>query len=81
MPEWLKDFAQWLSKLLHDLFSPIGELLGLSWPVMRTIGIALGVLIVFAILWFWVIRPLLDARRPGGAEPRRVRPNLRAGGR
>jgi hypothetical protein len=68
VPEWLKDFAQWLSKLLHDLFSPIGEQLGLSWPMMRALGIGLGVLIVLAILWFWVIRPLLDARRPGGAE-------------
>jgi hypothetical protein len=68
VPDWLKDFAQWLGKLLQDIFSPIGEMLGLSWPMMRNLGIALGVLICLAILWFWVIRPLLDARRPGRAE-------------
>lgn len=67
-PEWLKDLAQWLSELLRDAFSPIGELLGLSWPALQKVGIGLGVLIVLAILWFWVIRPMLDARRPGGAE-------------
>lgn len=68
VPEWLKNLAEWLAQALNKVFGPIGEFLGLSWPVMKVIGIAAGVLIVLAILWFWVIRPLLDARRPRSAE-------------
>jgi hypothetical protein len=70
-PDWLKHFAEWLNKLLKNVFGPIGEGLGLSWPVMQTIGIALAILLVLALLWYLVIRPLLDARRPraAAAEP------------
>jgi hypothetical protein len=68
LPDWLKDLAEWLAQALSKVFGPIGEFLGLSWPVMKVFGIALGALVVLAILWFWVIRPLLDARRPHGVE-------------
>ncbi|MBV1690446.1 hypothetical protein KRR38_22875 [Novosphingobium sp. G106] len=67
-PQWLKDLAEWLSWALNKIFGPVGEFLGLSWPVMKVIGIAGGILVVLAILWFWVIRPLLDARRPRELE-------------
>ncbi|MBW8753625.1 MAG: hypothetical protein JF595_05665 [Sphingomonadales bacterium] len=66
-PEWLKHFAEWLGAVLKKLFGPLGEMLGVSWPVMQKLGIALAALVVLAILWFWVLRPLLDARRPRGA--------------
>jgi len=62
-PEWLKDLAEWLGRLLDGLFHPLGEALGLSWPVMQKVGIALAALVVLAVLWFWVLRPLLAARR------------------
>lgn len=70
-PEWLKALAEWLGRLLDGLFRPVGEALGVSWPVMQKVGIALAALIVLAVLWFWVLRPLLDARRsrPAGEEP------------
>jgi HAMP domain-containing protein len=68
VPEWLRDFARWLGDLLHGILSPVGEFLGVSWPVMRTLGIALAVLAVLMMLWFWVIRPLLDARRARQAD-------------
>ncbi|HEX8057710.1 MAG TPA: hypothetical protein VF481_13690 [Novosphingobium sp.] len=61
-PQWLRDLAEWIAWALNKIFGPIGEFLGLSWPVMKVIGIAAGVLVVLAILWFWVIRPLLNAR-------------------
>lgn len=67
-PEWLKTFAEWLNSLLRTVFGPLGELLGVSWPVMQKVGIALAILAVLAVLWFWVLRPLLDARRPRKAE-------------
>jgi hypothetical protein len=68
VPEWLKNFVEWLAQALSKVFGPIGEFLGLTWPAMKVIGIALVVLVVLAILWFWVLRPLLDARRPRCAE-------------
>lgn len=68
VPDWLKHFSEWLNAVLKNLFGPLGEMLGVSWPVMQKVGIALAILVVLAILWFWVLRPLLDARRPRGAE-------------
>ncbi len=66
-PEWLRQLAEWLGAMFSKIFRPIGELLGLSWPWMQTLGIVLAVVIVLAVLWFWVLRPLLDARRPKAA--------------
>jgi hypothetical protein len=68
MPDWLRHFTEWLANLLKDVFGPIGKLLGVSWPVMQTIGIVLAACAVAAALWFWVARPLLDARRARRAE-------------
>jgi hypothetical protein len=61
-PDWLRRFSEWLDALLRKIFGPLGEWLGVTWPVVKTIGIALLVLLVLAILWFWLLRPLLDAR-------------------
>jgi hypothetical protein len=66
-PDWLRHFAEWLNNALKNLFGPIGEGLGLSWPVMQKIGIALAILLVLVLLWYLVIRPLLDARHPRAA--------------
>ena len=68
MPDWLRHLTEWLANLLKDVFGPIGKLLGISWPVMQTIGIVLAICAVAAALWFWVARPLLDARRARRAE-------------
>lgn len=68
LPDWLKDLAEWLAQALSKIFGPIGEFLGLTWPVMKVMGLVLAALIVLAILWFWVVRPLLDARRPRSAD-------------
>jgi hypothetical protein len=70
-PDWLKAFAEWLGRLLDGLFKPLGEFLAVSPGVLKAIGISLAVVVVFAIVWFWVLRPLLDARgaRKTGDEP------------
>jgi hypothetical protein len=71
-PDWLRRFSEWLEAFLRKIFGPLGEGLGVSWPVLKTIGIALLILLVLAILWFWVLRPLLEARlarRAGQEEP------------
>jgi hypothetical protein len=61
-PDWLRRLSEWLDAFLRKIFGPLGEWLGVSWPVVKTIGIALLILVVLAILWFWALRPLLDAR-------------------
>lgn len=62
-PDWLKRLAEWLGDALQSVFGPLGRALGLSWPAMKAIGIAIAIVIVLAILWFWVIRPLLAWKR------------------
>ena len=64
-PEWLERFARWL----QDLFDPLGKALGLSWPTIQIILIALTALAVLFILWR-LAQPLLDRlrRAPPPAE-------------
>lgn len=62
-PDWLKRLMRWLGEALEALFRPLGELLGLSWPVMQQVAIGLAGVALLAILWFFVIRPLLGIRR------------------
>jgi hypothetical protein len=63
VPDWLKRFAEWLGSALRKLFGPIGEGLGLSWPVMQKIGIAVAAALVLVLVWFLVVRPLLARHR------------------
>jgi hypothetical protein len=63
VPDWLKRFAEWLGAALRKLFGPIGEGLGLSWPVMQKIGIAVAGALVLVLVWFLVVRPLLARYR------------------
>lgn len=62
-PDWLRRFLEWLGQALESLFGPLGKAIGLSWPVMKAIGIAALALAVLAALWFFVLRPLLERRR------------------
>lgn len=64
-PDWLERLNEWL----RELFEPIGKALGMSWPTIQWVLIALGVLLALVILWYFV-RPLIDRwrlRQP--AEP------------
>jgi hypothetical protein len=56
-PAWLKA----LGEFLQSLFEPLGRLIGLSWPVMQYVLIALAALGVLFIAWR-LIAPLLVAR-------------------
>lgn len=67
MPEWLLNFMRWLGEALEAVFRPLGDLFGLSWPVMQKVAIAAAGVAVIAALWFFVVRPLLRLRR--GAKP------------
>lgn len=69
IPEWLKAFAEWLDRVLSGLFGAIGKFLAVSPDTAKAIGIALIALVVLAALWFWVLRPLLDARGRRQATP------------
>lgn len=67
VPDWLKRFGEWL----EDLLGPLGEALGLSWPVVETVLIALAALLVLFLLWRLVVQPLLARLREAApdAEP------------
>ena len=58
-PEWLLEIGRFLEQLL----GPLGQLLGVNWPVFRWVLLGLAALGAAALLWALVIRPLLDRRR------------------
>lgn len=62
-PEWLK----WLNDFLNDLFGPLGEALGLSWPVLKNVLITLAILLILLVLWR-LISPIIEARRNKSAK-------------
>ncbi len=62
-PDWLRALGEWL----RSIFGPLGEALGLSWPVVSKILIALTVLLVLFIVWR-LIQPLLGLRRKPKVE-------------
>lgn len=64
-PDWLK----WLGEVLRKLFEPIGEALGMSWPVLEKLLIAIAILAALLIAWR-LLSPLLAMRR----APRLVEP-------
>lgn len=57
VPGWLKSLTEWL----RSLFEPVGEALGLSWPVIEKVLIGLAVL--GAAVLFWRICAMLWASR------------------
>ena len=67
-PDWLQQLGEWLRALLE----PLGQVIGLSWPVLEKVLIALLLLGLLFLLWRLVLEPLLVARRRprvDGAEP------------
>ena len=62
-PPWLK----WLSEFLQDIFGPVGEAFGLSWPVMKNVLFALMILLFLFVLWR-LIWPVIQARRGRSVE-------------
>lgn len=73
-PGWLTA----LGEFMRALFEPLGRLIGLSWPVIEKLGIALAVIAVLALVWRiagpWVAR----ARRGGPDKAAAWAPNAGA---
>ncbi len=46
-PEWLKAFG----KFLKSLFEPVGEAMGMSWPVLSKVLIGVGVICLLLLAW------------------------------
>lgn len=59
VPEWL----QALGRFLEAVFGPIGQFLGMSWPVFQWVLIALAALIALYSVWR-IAWPLWAGRRP-----------------
>jgi len=62
-PAWL----DWLGGVLQDLLGPIGEALGIGWPVIETVLLVLAVLLAGWLGWRVLVRL---ARRGSRAESR-----------
>ena len=62
-PEWLAAFGRFLRKL----FEPLGELIGVSWPFMSWVLIALAALAAGLLLWR-MVAPVLEGRRRKAAD-------------
>ena len=58
LPSWLQRLGEWL----QELFLPIGKALGMSWPTLQYVLIALGILLVMVLLWV-ILRPLIARLR------------------
>ena len=57
-PSWLKKLGEWLA----DLFGPLGEWLGVSWPVIENVLLALAIVLALLILWV-LLRPMIERWR------------------
>jgi len=57
-PDWL----QRLGEFLRDIFEPLGRALGMSWPTIQNVLIALAVLLALILLWV-VVRPWIERFR------------------
>ena len=69
-PAWLEWLGKMLDKLfeaIRALFEPLGKLLGISWPVMQWLLLALAAAAVAFILWR-AVGPLLARLRERTAE-------------
>lgn len=62
-PEWLQALIKWL----ESLFKPVGEALGMSWPVMWKVLLGLAVVLLLAVLWRW-LAPLMGRKGVDKAE-------------
>jgi hypothetical protein len=58
-PDWLAQLGDWLRALLE----PLGKAIGMSWPVMEKVLLALLLLGVVFLVWRLVVQPLLAIRR------------------
>ncbi len=63
-PDWLRLLGEWLRRLLE----PLGEAIGMSWPVVEKALIALALLGVLFILWR-ILQPLLARWRQAAPPP------------
>lgn len=52
---------------LGELFTPLGQFFGSSWPVVKWVLIAAGVALLLVLLWH-LLKPVLDLRPKGTQE-------------
>ncbi|MGE3690566.1 MAG: hypothetical protein AB7F98_04220 [Novosphingobium sp.] len=67
-PGWLKKLGEWLSDVLRAIFEPVGQALGLSWPVLQWILIGLAALFVLFIIWRLVEPLIMGPKKPKAEE-------------
>ena len=57
-PEWLRSVMEFL----ENLFRPVAELLGISWPVLKWVLLGIGTLALLFLLWR-LIAPAISLRK------------------
>ena len=63
-PEWLEA----ISRFMRDLLEPVGNAIGVSWPVVEKILIGLAALLALYIVWR-ILAPLIDQWRSRQPAP------------
>lgn len=65
-PNWLEP----LGRFLEAVFGPIGRLVGMSWPILQYVLIAIGVVLAGFLLWRWIVAasPILRRKRAAPLE-------------
>lgn len=58
-PDWLKTLGEWL----RAIFEPLGQAIGLSWPVIEKVLVALALLCAVWLIWRLIVSPLIELRR------------------
>lgn len=62
-PGWLVA----IGRFLKAVFGPIGEAIGVSWPVLQWVLVGLAVVLVAILVWR-LVAPMLEYRRPPAAD-------------
>jgi hypothetical protein len=65
-PDWLQRLSEWF----RDLLEPLGRALGMSWPTIQYVLIALGVLLALVAAWY-LLAPVIERwrmRQPAAPE-------------
>lgn len=54
-PDWLQRLGEWM----RELFEPLGKALGMSWPTMKYVLLAMAITLALYIIWL-LVRPMVE---------------------
>ena len=66
--EWLNTVGNWIGSALRAIFEPLGQMIGLSWPVVQWVLIGLAALLVLFIIWRLIEPLVMGPKKPKPEE-------------